>query len=299
MVFAKRLGSVLVLTGFVLLLVALDCAAVELEKIDDVVKEMKEELGEGFIVEKLEPFVVATDDSAGAMRSHKATISRCMEALYKEFFTEKLKTVIRVYLLKDDESYRGYVKKSENREVDTPYGFCTAGGTKLVMNIGTGTGTLVHEMVHAFIKPDFPDVPVWFNEGLASLFEQCSTADDTIRGLVNWRLPGLQQAIKDGNFVRFEDLMAMSDRQFYSRESRAHYAEARYLCMFMQEKKLLKTFYKQFREAARSPAEAAEGEPKPEPDRSGFRTFKALFDQPVEKVEEEFQKWVMELKWTR
>ena len=37
------------------------------------------------------------------------------------------------------------------------------------MNIGTGGGTLVHELTHSLIAFDFPHVPDWFNEGLASL----------------------------------------------------------------------------------------------------------------------------------
>ena len=31
---------------------------------------------------------------------------------------------------------------------------------------------LVHEMVHPFMDADFPACPAWFNEGLASLYEQ-------------------------------------------------------------------------------------------------------------------------------
>ena len=41
------------------------------------------------------------------------------------------------------------------------------------MNIDTGGGTLVHEIVHPFIAANFPECPAWFNEGLASLYEQC------------------------------------------------------------------------------------------------------------------------------
>ena len=41
------------------------------------------------------------------------------------------------------------------------------------MNISTGGGTLVHEIVHPFIQSNFPNCPSWFNEGLGSLYEQC------------------------------------------------------------------------------------------------------------------------------
>ena len=40
------------------------------------------------------------------------------------------------------------------------------------MNIATGGGTLVHEIVHPFVEANFPGCPTWFNEGLGSLYEQ-------------------------------------------------------------------------------------------------------------------------------
>ena len=40
------------------------------------------------------------------------------------------------------------------------------------MNIGPGPGTLSHELVHPYMEANFPNVPAWFNEGLASLYEQ-------------------------------------------------------------------------------------------------------------------------------
>ncbi len=74
----------------------------------------------------------------------------------------------------------------------------------MLMNVGTGTGTLVHELTHALIKPDFPQVPSWFNEGLASLFEQCTLDNGDICGLPNWRLPDLQNAIRKNELRSLE-----------------------------------------------------------------------------------------------
>ena len=57
------------------------------------------------------------------------------------------------------------------------------------MNIATGGGTLVHEIVHPFIAANFPACPAWLNEGLGSLFEQSGEHDGHIVGYANWRLP--------------------------------------------------------------------------------------------------------------
>ena len=39
------------------------------------------------------------------------------------------------------------------------------------MNSATALGTLSHELVHPYMETNFPNVPSWFNEGLASLYE--------------------------------------------------------------------------------------------------------------------------------
>ena len=50
------------------------------------------------------------------------------------------------------------------------------------MNISTGGGTLVHEIVHPFVAANFPNCPAWFNEGLGSLYEQSGEVNGAIHG---------------------------------------------------------------------------------------------------------------------
>ena len=88
------------------------------------------------------------------------------------------------------------VKSLTGNEPGTPYGFYSAKHNGLFMNIATGGGTLVHEIVHPYVEADFPNAPPWLNEGLGSLFEQSADRDGHIVGLTNWRLAGLQRAIR-------------------------------------------------------------------------------------------------------
>ena len=115
------------------------------------------------------------------------------------------------------------------------------------MNIATGTGTLVHEIVHPYMRADFPSAPSWFDEGLASLFEQCRQREGQIVGLLNWRLPVLKQGLQGGKLVELKELLATSTEEFYDDPDGMHYAEARYLCYYLQEKKLLRLFYREFK----------------------------------------------------
>ena len=152
----------------------------------------------------------------------------------------------------------------------------------MLMNISTGGGTLVHELVHALIKPDFPTVPSWFNEGLASLYEQSNIDGDTITGLKNWRLPALKQAIRQDQLRSFEELMA--DPDFYGKEHVGlNYAQARYLMMYLQDKHLLQKFYRNFRAGAKD-------------DPTGIETLKQLIaPKKLPEFEREWRAWVFSL----
>jgi hypothetical protein len=86
---------------------------------------------------------------------------------------------------------RAECRKDFQSKPTTPYGYYSSTHKALVMNISTGGGTLVHEIVHPFIEANFPNCPAWLNEGLGSLYEQCGEVDGHIHGYTNWRLPGI------------------------------------------------------------------------------------------------------------
>lgn len=112
------------------------------------------------------------------------------------------------------------------------------------MNIATGGGTLVHEIVHPFVEANFPSCPAWFNEGLGSLYEQSAERKGQIVGLTNWRLAGLQWVIRTGKLPSFKAFTAQSDRVFYTSARGNNYAQARYLCCYLQERGLLRKYYR-------------------------------------------------------
>ena len=49
------------------------------------------------------------------------------------------------------------------------------------------TGTLKHELFHLLVDYNFGDIPVWFEEGLASLYEESKFYGDTLKGYPGWR----------------------------------------------------------------------------------------------------------------
>jgi hypothetical protein len=197
------------------------------------------------------PFVVWGDEPATVVHRRAAnTVKWAVEKLKQDYFKRDPDEVIDIWLFKDDVSYTNHALEFFNDRPTTRFGYYSAEHQALIMNISTGAGTLVHEIVHPFIRANFPECPPWFNEGLGSLYEASSEKDGHVRGTINWRFKGLEQVIKAGKTISFERLMVMNETQFYGRDSGAtynqFYAQARYLCYYLQENDLLLKFYRDF-----------------------------------------------------
>jgi hypothetical protein len=240
---------------------------------------------EGFRYTVAGPFVIAGDGTQAQLNRYRdGTILAAARALRATYFDKEPAEPVLILLFESPGPYARLAKKWFG-DADVPhYGFFRRKENVMLMNVSTGTGTLVHELVHALIAPDFPDVPDWFNEGLASLYEQCSLGGDRITGHENWRLPGLQRAIRSGDLRPLRELI--DDGNFYDREKVGiNYAQARYLLMYLQAKGMLPDYYKKFRaNAARDP--------------NGLKTLETLVGpKSLGQFEKEWRTWVMGLRF--
>ena len=201
----------------------------------------------GFTIVLQRPFVVVGDESATMVkRRARKTVKWAVDLLKKDFFKKDPTRIIDVWLFKDKTSYRKHALALFGDKPDTPFGYYSSTHRALVMNISTGGGTLVHEIVHPFIAANFTGCPAWFNEGLASLYEQSRERKGKIVGLTNWRLAGLQKAIKKGDLTSFKKLTSTTTSEFYDQDRGTNYAQARYLMYYLQEHNLLRSYYKRF-----------------------------------------------------
>ncbi|MCA8972443.1 MAG: hypothetical protein KDC95_21830 [Planctomycetes bacterium] len=193
------------------------------------------------------PFVVLGDGGRVAVeRSALATVRWSTDLLMRDFFPRVPREVHEVWLFKNKGSYEANTRKIFGDVPTTPFGYYTPRHRALIMNIATGGGTLVHEIVHPFMAANFEACPSWLNEGLGSLYEQCNESKGKIVGLTNWRLKGLQEAIRERRTIPLERLVTTTRDEFYGRGSGLHYAMARYLCYWLQEHELLRRFYHSF-----------------------------------------------------
>ena len=229
------------------------------------------------------PFVVIGD--GGNVSGYARGFIRKVVTLLKKDFFDKDPRILDIYLFKDHRSYYENARRLTGRTPDTPYGFFSSGLDALVMNIKPGAGTLSHEIVHPFIEANFPDCPPWFNEGLGSLYEAVWWRRGKIWGFVNWRLPGLQRAIRAGSVPSFKTLMAQNEEQFYEEDPGTNYAQSRYLLFYLQNRGLLRPYYRELLKHRRT-------------DPTGYTTLKRLLGvEDMRAFQRRWEREMLKLRW--
>ncbi len=250
------------------------------------VRKLRQTLPQGFSLRVEPPFVVVGDGGDQAVqRSTTHTVRWAVSRLRRDFFSRPPKRILNVWLFKDAQSYQRNAKKLFGEKPDTPYGYYSSTDGALVMNISTGGGTLVHEIVHPYIESNFPNCPAWFNEGLGSLYEQSADRDGHIVGLTNWRLRGLQAAIKRGRIPSFHQLTHTTTGEFYRDDFGTNYAQSRYLLYYLQERGLLRRYYRAFL-----------ADQKRDP--TGYRTLqRVLGEKDMRAFQQRWERFVMGLRF--
>jgi len=233
------------------------------------------------------PFIIAGNYSREKLTSYYTDlIQPSAAALGRMYFESKPDTPIVVWLFREEKSYAHHAERLYGDKNVSVYGYYKPDKRALVMNLNTGGGTLIHELTHALAVYDFPGQPDWFNEGLASLYEQSTfrgRGDEMqLIGLANWRLPKLQEAITAKQLPSLTTMMKEND--FRGANVARNYAQARYLCMYLQEQGKLGEFYRRYRDNRLS-------------DPHGIASLeKTLGTKAMATLDAEYQAWVMTLK---
>ncbi len=247
------------------------------------------------------PFVLAGDvTQAELKRWYVETVRPTVEAFTGSFHAQGPTQPLTVLLCRQEATYRELARRLFGDHHVSVYGYYRPHGRVLILNLSTGAGTLVHELTHALVDFDFPQVPDWFNEGLASLHEESRIRSagpvisalgplpaveqdrPSIEGLENWRLPILQQALAEGRVPPLEHFVA---GDFRRGDESLNYALARYLCLYLQRQGRLVAFYQQFRARAGQ-------------DPVGLETLAAtLGPEDWNTINQRFRDWVRGLHW--
>jgi hypothetical protein len=246
---------------------------------------IRHELGSDFTVKNMRKiYYVATNGTGGDLIRYTNTIARMDDHLTKYFVKQRPLFSLKVYLFKDAGTYQSFCFKYLKEDPSTPFGFYRSDGHLLVMNIATGNGTLAHELVHPFVESDFPGAPSWFNEGFASLYEQSMESNGKMMGLVNWRLPALQKAIRNKKCPGLSSFMADTSDNFYADDSGVSYGLARYLCFYLQQQGRLEQFYKSYRDQFSK-------------DITGKKILETITGKKLSDFEKSLHSWVLQLHY--
>ena len=224
---------------------------------------LQDDAGPSFQSAVVAPFVILAQSDTrdrATLDDAAQTVTWARDRLRASFFDHEPGKIVSIWVFPDEESYMRGASATLGTIPTTPYGFYRPCKRQLVVNAGLGWGTMVHELVHAFMAADFPDAPAWMQEGLASLFEaprdaapsgDAGAALPSIRGEVNWRLPALQEAIARGGRAApsFEEMFGGGRGDFDGKRGALLYATSRYLLYYLQERGQLVRFYRAFRDA--------------------------------------------------
>lgn len=253
-------------------------------------ERLRKQIGPDCPIVVRSPFVISGDSTAAELESwYSGAIRPAMRAMQRSYFRTTPTQPITMLLFRNEASYNRYAQQLFNESGISIYGYYKPNVRTLLLNLGTGTGTLLHELTHALIDFDYPDAPDWLNEGLASLHEQCrfrgGERDPWLEGLANWRLKGLQEVIRKGRLRSLTSLVGSTD--FRGPLEGTNYAQARYFCLYLQQKDLLASLYRALRD----------GETKATSARDAIA---GLFPTMTwREIDQDFQRWVLELEAPR
>ncbi|CAN5847455.1 hypothetical protein BH11MYX2_BH11MYX2_41100 [soil metagenome] len=244
--------------------------------------ELEQRLGKDGLHVMIEaPFVLVGDEAPKRFASRANFVSWVLRLIEHDYFAKRPDKVIEIWLFRNETTYRAGAKKYFDDEPDTPYGYYSSSDDALIMNIGPGAGTLSHELVHPYIDANFPNAPSWFNEGLASLYEQPREKDGHMWGTTNLRLPGLTSMIKAKSLPTLAAMLGTTSEEFYAADYDA-YAYARFLCQYLQDHGVLRDFYKKFSTN--------------EKDTTGQLALEAVVGMKLDEFQPIFNKWALSLR---
>jgi hypothetical protein len=229
------------------------------------------------------PFIIGGNLAESELQRYdRSFLQPIRKALETSYFDRKPNEPVTILIFTNEESFRKHARKLDGEDRGCYSGYYQRKDRRIVLNIDSGEGTLAHELTHALGHFDFHQMPEWFDEGLASLHEQCEYSDDDLRliGLRNWRQKLLIPELKS---QRLESIETLMNRQSVRGNREAiHYAQSRYFCLYLQKRQLLSNFYRKFRATSIT-------------DPTGVTALKEILHvESLDKFNSDFQKWVLQ-----
>ncbi|KPJ70684.1 MAG: hypothetical protein AMS14_10175, partial [Planctomycetes bacterium DG_20] len=145
---------------------------------------------------------------------------------------------------------------------------------------------LVHEFTHALHHSDQVRAnqrhPVWISEGLATLFQRSRVREGKIESLLDAGLAVLRESVRQKRVRSLAALCAM-DQEAFSLDAEACYPHARYVMLYLHRQGKLREFYETYKSHYAS-------------DLTGVKALEATLGKPLDEIESDWRRWILELK---
>jgi hypothetical protein len=240
--------------------------------------------------------LVEASPKSGFFDQVAALLGRSLPPLFEGRFSRRPQGAVTVLLFTSHAAYATFVRgRFGPLANDTDFGMYSPRTREIAADGSGGAAfapTLTHEVVHPILDADFRDAPLWFDEGVASLFEAPVFATDGgIHGEPrNWRHARLLRALAsphERQQVSLEALFSMGDLDFKAwspdggvdgGRNLLHCAMARALVAWLDAQDKLWPFYHAWRDGFAS-------------DPSGKKAFERVMGKSVAEANAAWLAW--------
>ncbi|MBL8918817.1 MAG: hypothetical protein JNJ54_08170 [Myxococcaceae bacterium] len=136
----------------------------------------------------------------------------------------------------------------------SPLGFFDPARRVVVANVGLSVGNLRHELAHALLHDDWPDIPAWLTEGVGALYGTAALERGGFRFLPNYRLRHLRAARKAGTLPTLSQLARSTADEVYGARVLEFYALARASLLYLDAHGTLRATFDALRGATTADA---------------------------------------------
>lgn len=176
----------------------------------------------------------------------------------------------------------------------------------LIRKSSIATGTLKHELFHLLVQENFGDIPVWFEEGLASLYEESKFENGKLMGVPGWRgnilrqyfskRPTIEELVKMKPY-QFNNVVVEGEPEFGTDEEwidpadqkqAVNHAMARYLMIYLQNNYDLQSLYKAFKNTKSSDFKLLPGD-------EYVKLLEQSLNISIEELDQNFVQWFKSL----
>ncbi|MEM7313365.1 MAG: hypothetical protein AAF497_09460 [Planctomycetota bacterium] len=244
------------------------------------------QLGDEFSIVVRSPFLVAGDSGRNNLVEQiDNRIIPTRRALTATYSISDPTNPITIILCDSESSYLSVSRRVFDLDNPSSLGYYRPTERTMVINEASGQDAMSHELTHALFAQDWPNMPLWLNEGLASLHESCEFTDEKpwLRPKDNWRLPIAKESIRNDPAGIIRTVIEETD--FGNDSDGSKYARVRYFAWYLHERGVLGPLILGLKKASvQNVRQLATDEQ--------IERLCAAFDQPLEEIEREFKQWL-------